>query len=132
MFGEATSLPCILIDLILVCSDSDYTEPDNVKGNYEWPVTLPPKLLRDGFQIQPSEVITAVSPVSPLTFTTSDQSAQSHHHHRVHHLHLLRHQEGGGEDRHRDRHRGEQQHRDDHRPGGADTQPARLETGSGW
>ena len=68
MFGEATSLPCILIDLILVCSDSDYTEPDNVKGNYEWPVTLPPKLLRDGFQIQPSEVITAVSPVSHTDF----------------------------------------------------------------
>ena len=66
MFGEATSLPCILIDLILVCSDSDYTEPDNVKGNYEWPVTLPPKLLRDGFQIQPSEVIIAVSDVTVL------------------------------------------------------------------
>ena len=63
---------------------------------------------------------------------SSDQSARSHHHHRVHHLHLLRHQEGGGEDHHRDGHRGEQQHRDDHRPGGADTQPARLETGSGW
>ena len=44
-----------------VLSDSEYTEPDNVKGNYEWPVTLPPKLLRDGFQIQPSQVIIMIS-----------------------------------------------------------------------
>lgn len=27
-----------------------------MRGNYEWPVTLPPKLLKDGFQIQPSKV----------------------------------------------------------------------------
>ena len=37
-------------------SDVEYTEPDNVRGNYEWPVTLPPKLLKDGFQIQPTKV----------------------------------------------------------------------------
>lgn len=123
----------MLIDLILVCSDSDYTEPDNVKGNYEWPVTLPPKLLRDGFQIQPTEVIIVVSNVSQTYNLSSspDQPASSHHHHRVHHLHLLRHQEGGREDPHRDGHRGEQQHRDDHRPGGAHAQPATLETRSG-
>ena len=36
--------------------DVEYTEPDNVRGNYEWPVTLPPKLLKDGFQIQPTKV----------------------------------------------------------------------------
>ena len=42
--------------LMTIISDGEYTEPDNVRGNYEWPVTLPPKLLRDGFQIEPTKV----------------------------------------------------------------------------
>ena len=70
-------LPVFWLILILVCSDSDYTEPDNVKGNYEWPVTLPPKLLRDGFQIQPSEVIIAVSDVTVRTDLQSPSPPQT-------------------------------------------------------
>ena len=45
------------------------SQPGNVKGNYEWPVTLPPKLLRDGFQIQPTETSQA-APIVTTEYTT--------------------------------------------------------------
>jgi hypothetical protein len=38
-----------------LCLDGEYSEPENRKGNNEWPVTLPPRLLRDGFAIQPTK-----------------------------------------------------------------------------
>ena len=40
-----------------------------MRGNYEWPVTLPPKLLRDGFQIQPSATVES-TPVTLTEFST--------------------------------------------------------------
>ena len=39
----------------MVCLDGEYAEAGNLRGNNEWPVTLPPRLLRDGFAIQPSK-----------------------------------------------------------------------------
>ena len=58
-----------MIISLLITSDLEKTEPDNVRGNYEWPVTLPPKLLSDGFQIQPSAVVEE-TPVTKTEFST--------------------------------------------------------------
>jgi len=39
----------------IIVKDGEYKEPDKYRGNNEWPVTLPPRLLRDGFVIQPTK-----------------------------------------------------------------------------
>ena len=82
-------------------------------GNYTSPVTLPAlfSLLSDNLLLDPPD--------------------GTSRHHGVHHLHLLRHQEGGREDNHRDGHRGQQQRGDHHGRGGAYSLATSLETGTG-
>ena len=54
----SSSWRMLLIKLhnIMSSLDGEYKEPDKYRGNNEWPVTLPPRLLRDGFVIQPTKV----------------------------------------------------------------------------
>jgi len=55
----------------IIVKDGEYSEAGKLRGNNEWPVTLPPRLLRDGFAIQPTKThnLPEVTKTEYSTFT---------------------------------------------------------------